>query len=141
MSRLRLSVRQQAQRTTGRRRSATFAAIAALTICPLAIAACGGGTNVSETAPKSTPEITAPTESGSGVATTKTESHSSSSTASEPDAGAEESTTEPEASETGGTETSEEEPASTGGEVAPTEATEPTEEEAAAGGTGGASAP
>lgn len=125
--------------SSARRRPATVATVALLILCPLGVAACGG-TKVSETTPKSTPEITAPAATVSKEATTKSHSASGSATGSEAsgetEAGASEAI---EAPESGGTEAVEE-PA-TGGEEAPAEETEPVEEEPAAGNTGGATAP
>ena len=125
MSRLRRSFAQTTAQTTGaKRRPATLAAVALLIIvCPLAVAACGG-TKVSVSTPKNTPEISTPAATVSKESTTKSHSASSSgasATTGEPEAGASETT---EAPETGGTEATEE--PTTGGEVAPEE-TEPAE--------------
>lgn len=137
MSRLARSFAQTTAQITGvKRRPATLAAVALLIVCPLGVDACGG-TKVSVSTPKNTPEISAPTATTGKETTTKSHSASSSGSA---EAAGELETGESEATETpetGGTEVTEE-PA-TGGEVAPEE-TEPTEEEAA-GNTGGATAP
>jgi hypothetical protein len=131
------------------------AAIAAsiLLLCSVGLGACGGGSSVSDTVPKSTPDITPPTDTSAEKAAVQTTSTSTTSTAKSSEGtstgSGEESSSSEEAASSGGSESGASESngesaggtsaggtAKTGGEAA-----KETPKESAATPSGGASAP
>jgi len=110
-------------------------------LCSVSLTACGGGSNVSDAVPKSTPDIIPPTDTSAEKAAVQTTSTSTTSTAKSSegasDSSSEEAKASEEASSSGSSESGSNETAKSGGAEPATKAGS----ESAATPSGGASAP
>jgi hypothetical protein len=124
-------------------------ATGAILLCPVGLAACGGGGNASDAIPKSTPEIIPPTDTSAEKASVQTTSTSTTSTAksSEGSSSEEAASSEAESSSAGSESGASESSAATGGASSETAKNGGAESATKAGGesaatpSGGASAP